>query len=142
MTGFVDKVERVPRTFLVERKRKAAARGGYTGPNEEQIHRSVIAWLDRRAVKGVHFFHVPNGEFRHKGTASRLKAMGVVPGEPDIVLIFGGHAYGLEIKAPGGKQSPEQKHIEQQWEQAGATYGVAHGLDYALDQLREWGLLE
>ncbi len=146
MTGFVDKVERVQRSFVVERKRSRAQIGARrsvpAGPTEEQIQKAVVEWLDRRGVKGMHFFHVANGDIRHKGAAGRLKGMGVKAGEPDIVLLYRGHAYGLELKAPGGTQSPDQEHVERQWEQAGATYAVARGLDYALDTLREWGLLE
>jgi hypothetical protein len=148
MSGYVDKTERVPRPFIVERKRASrragasALRGRPAGPTEEQIHRTVVQWLDRRRTAGVHFFHPANGGFRNKGEAARLKAMGVQAGEPDIVLIFRGRIYGLELKAAGGVQSPDQEHIERQWEEAGATYAVARGLDYALDTLRDWGLLQ
>jgi len=142
MSGFVDKVERLPRTFLTERAQGKPARRSVDGPTEEEIHRSVIAWLERRGADRVFFFHVPNGEIRHRGAAGKLKAMGTRAGVPDLVLIRDGHAYGLEIKAAGGRQSPAQRNVEQQWERAGATYAVTHGLDYALDQLREWGLLE
>lgn len=147
MTGFVDKVERMPRNFVVERKRsrgagKSSSHVRLAGPSEDQIQITVVEWLQRRGVKGMHFFHVPNGGLRHKAVAAKLKAMGVVPGEPDVICLYRGRVYGLELKVPGGEQSEDQEHVERQWEQAGATYAVAHGLDYALDTLREWGLLE
>jgi len=144
MTGFVDKVERLPRSFVVERKRTRATPGKPRplGMSEEQLQCTVVQHLHRRGVKGMHFFHVPNGGLRHKAVAAKLKAMGAVAGEPDIICLYRGHAYGLELKLPGGSQSADQEHVERQWELAGMTYAVAHGLDYALDTLRSWGLLE
>jgi len=143
--GYVDKVERLPRSFAIERKRQLRAPQRSTfpaGPTEEQIHRSVVEWLERRGVAGLLFYHVPNGEVRHKGAAGKLKAMGTRSGVADLVLHHDGHTYFLEIKAPGGRQSPEQREFERRAELAGMTYAVAHGLDYALDTLRNWGLLE
>lgn len=140
---YVDKTEKVARTVVVERKpRKRLPPRAPTQPTEEQIHRTVVEHLERFAAPGVFYFHVPNGDIRHKGAAGRLKAMGTRAGVPDLVLIKGGHTYGLELKRPGEKQSDNQILVEGQWEHAGGTYAVAHGLDYALDTLREWGLLE
>ncbi|MCK9911051.1 hypothetical protein MXD81_18020, partial [Microbacteriaceae bacterium K1510] len=90
MSGFVDKVERMPRTFAVERKRSRAGKTAPprrlpVGPSEEQIQKAVVEWLDRRGVPGMHFFHVPNGDIRHSGAAGRLKGMGTKAGEPDLV---------------------------------------------------------
>jgi 6-pyruvoyl-tetrahydropterin synthase len=147
MSGFVDKVERVDRAVIVERRpRKRQQRGASAvrapGPTEEQIQRTVIEWLQRRAVKDLLFYHVPNGELRHKAVAAKLKAMGVLEGVGDIVLHYRGHTYFLEIKVAGGVQSSAQEHFEHRAERAGCTYAVARGLDYALDTLRDWGLLQ
>lgn len=142
MSGYVDKTERASAGFIVERRTSKRTARLPMQPTEEQIHRAVIQHLDRRKTPGVFFYHPANGEVRHKGAAGKLKGMGTVAGVPDIVIMHRGHSYGLELKRPGEKQSPEQKLVEQQWERAGGTYAVAHGLDYALDTLREWGLLQ
>jgi hypothetical protein len=48
----------------------------------------------------------------------------------------------LELKRDqGGRVTQEQRNCLAALERAGATVGVAHGLDEALDQLGKWGLL-
>jgi hypothetical protein len=58
-------------------------------------------------------YHVPNGGSRNKIEAARLKAEGVKPGVPDIVLPVprgGYHGLYIELKRiRGGKTSEEQK---------------------------------
>ncbi len=56
-------------------------------------------------------FHVPNGGKRDRVTAARMKAEGVKPGVPDIMLpVPRGKYHGLwiELKADGGKPSKDQ----------------------------------
>lgn len=62
-------------------------------------------------------FHVPNGDFRTKSTARRLKQLGVKPGVPDILLpvpsvIDDVQYVGLAIELKYGKNKPS-KHQEQ-----------------------------
>ena len=56
--------------------------------------------------------HVPNGGFRNKKEAAKLKAMGVKAGFPDLFLPYNNEKYnGLMIemkKLKGGKTSAEQ----------------------------------
>jgi hypothetical protein len=63
-------------------------------------------------------------------------------GVPDIIAIRAGHAYGLELKAEGGKPSEKQIAVMAAMEAAGATVALAEGLDAALSQLETWGLLK
>lgn len=49
-------------------------------------------------------FHIPNGGKRTKYEAARFKAMGVVPGIPDLFLAIpkgGYHGMFIEMKRPG-----------------------------------------
>jgi VRR-NUC domain-containing protein len=57
-------------------------------------------------------FHVPNGELRMPHVAARLKAMGVQAGVPDVLLLASrrGHTgCAIELKAPGGAVTPDQR---------------------------------
>jgi hypothetical protein len=68
--------------------------------------------------------------------------MGVRRGVADICLVLpGGAAAFLELKAPGGVLSPEQLLFQQSCEWAGAPYAVARSLDEAVEILRDWGAL-
>ena len=67
----------------------------------------------------------PAGEARTAITGARLKRMGLARGWADYILILdGGQVAGLELKAPNGRQSPEQKLVAQAMVQRGARYFI------------------
>jgi hypothetical protein len=74
------------------------------------------------------FFHVPNGGYRTRGTAGRLKAEGVVPGVADIIIIWNGRALGIELKARTGRLSKAQQHWGDAFTLAGGCYAVCRSL--------------
>lgn len=108
---------------------------------EQSIQRAVFAHLKARPAKGVFAFHPANGGYRRPIEAKILKSCGVIPGVPDIIAVKGGHTYCLELKAGKGKPTDDQRMAMHALEQAGATVAVATGLDAALSQLEQWGLL-
>lgn len=61
-------------------------------------------------------YAVPNGGRRTKMDAMQLKASGLVPGIPDLVLHWMKKSYGLECKRPGGYLSEAQKKVHAHWE--------------------------
>jgi hypothetical protein len=81
---------------------------------EEDLHRAVFQWIflhEARYPQLIDFMHVPNGGARSKGEAGKLKAMGVRKGVSDIICHFPGtvgNGFACELKAPGGKATPEQ----------------------------------
>ena len=54
---------------------------------EEQLHRSLVAYLRMALPKPWLVLHVPNGGGRSKAEAGILKAMGVLAGMPDLLVI-------------------------------------------------------
>lgn len=111
--------------------------------SEFELQMAVIGHLKLLATRGTIYFHVPNGEKRDKRTAAKLKAMGVLPGVADLlVLVPGMPPAGLELKAPGRTQSDDQKAFQAAWEAAGGLYAVADRIDEAVAALRDWGALK
>lgn len=108
---------------------------------EEAIHRAVVELLQVSAVPGVAWTHMPAGEVRPISTGKKLKAMGTKPGWPDIILVKGGHFYGLELKTEDGRLSPAQVAAHEALAAAGATVAVAYGLDQSIEILKGWGLI-
>jgi len=98
--------------------------------------------LRLRGKEGLHFFAVPNGEARSPKTGARLKRQGVRAGEPDLILLWNKRAIGLELKAEGGRQSPEQRQVEQEWTAAGSLYRCVKGYDEAIQFLDMLGVLK
>lgn len=110
-------------------------------PSEDQIHKAVLSYLDMCCTRSLIYWHTPNGGSRNIIEAAKLKAMGTRPGIPDVFILCEGHLYGLEIKTTTGRPSDTQKVTLNLLRVNGATTAVVYGLDDALRQLTEWGLI-
>lgn len=109
---------------------------------EAELHKAIWQHILLYGAKDVIAFHPANGEVRSKRTGARLKAMGVVPGVPDLCFTLAdGHSAYMEIKAPGGRLSPEQKAFQRKCELMGVEYACVFGIDAALAVLRAWNVL-
>jgi hypothetical protein len=110
---------------------------------EDALQRSVATYLLHAAHPSLIWFHCPNGERRNAITGAKLKAMGVRAGVADLCLVLpGGRAAFLELKAGRGRQSPTQKLFAQDCATAGALYAVARSLGEVIAQLTVWGALK
>lgn len=77
-------------------------------------------------------FSIPNGGWRHKATAGRLKAEGLMPGVPDIFCagVIAAAAPGLFIEMKrlhGGRVSPDQRAVHERLRACGYRVDVCHG---------------
>lgn len=109
---------------------------------EEQLQRAVINFL-KVAVTDADcvYFHVPNGEYRSKATAGRLKAMGVRRGAPDLVFLLPGGQVGLiELKASRGRLTQHQVDFMEAACALGAEYVVARSVYDVVETLRGWNV--
>ncbi len=111
--------------------------------DEELIHRAIWQHIQIRGDKRVIAYHCPNGEARSKATGSRLKAMGVVAGVPDLCFILtDGRPAFLELKRIGGKMSPAQIDFAARCDVLGVEIATAYTIDQALSILAAWGVLK
>lgn len=108
---------------------------------EAQIQRAVVQHLRLRGVKGLVFFHVPNGGRRGAVEGAIFKAMGVRAGVSDLILAHNSKFFALELKAEGGRATEAQLEFLQDFDRAGAFTALATGLDAALRTLEAWGLI-
>lgn len=84
----------------------------------------------RQTYYGVLIFAVPNGGYRSKAAAGRIKAEGGVSGVPDLYVPE--WSLWIEMKrAEGGRLSPDQKEIIAYLEGIGHTVIVGHGREDA-----------
>lgn len=68
---------------------------------EDILQQSIVATLRALLPKGWLVAHVPNGGKRSKAEAARFKAMGVLAGFPDLMVIGPQHkVLFMELKAP------------------------------------------
>ncbi len=113
--------------------------------DEHQLQCACVRWFAYQypQYNGL-LFAIPNGSYRSKATAGKLKAEGVVPGVADLILLvpkcntyvyFGGevtlsyHALCIEMKTEKGRQSPEQHEWQAKVESQGYRYAVCRSFD-------------
>jgi hypothetical protein len=100
----------------------------------------------RRVNPAALFFAVPNSGYRHIYAATKFKAEGVVSGTPDLVFVLDsaaerGRVAFLELKAPKGSLSENQKIFRDRAYKAGAFWEFAKDFDTAWGVLAGWGVV-
>ena len=104
---------------------------------EKLLQESIVQYLSaERRVPFIHPYY-PRSLLEGK----RAKRMGLAAGWPDLLFPAPG-SLGLELKAPGGRQSTLQKSLERELEEYGFVYSVAHSFDEALELIKQhckWG---
>ena len=108
---------------------------------EADLQRAVWTLLKRASKPDVFYFHVPNGGYRSPLEAAIMKGLGVVAGVPDMIIIYDGKTYGLELKSKRGRVTGHQSDVMRQMERAGAHCAVAHSIDDAITTLQSWRVL-
>jgi len=118
---------------------------------ESPIHRSILSYL-RLALPGALIFHpaneiaskIPGATPKQRMLAqARAKAMGMLPGAPDLVVLFQGRFIAFEVKAPGNYQQVNQRAAQALIEANGGAYYVVRSIDDVKAALAETpGLVE
>ena len=105
----------------------------------------VVKALKRQKVL---FCAVPNGGFRQKFSAVRLKREGVTPGVPDLLIfsappgaVESARGVAIEMKTKKGRVSPEQAGFHASLTACGWLVFVCRGSDEALAVLVDLGYL-
>jgi hypothetical protein len=95
---------------------------------ESETQKAILEWLAWK-----HIFHYRNnsGAFAipAEGTHQRRFFRAGVAGAPDIVCVINGQYVGIELKAPKGKQSDNQREFQRELEAAGGRYILAYSID-------------
>lgn len=118
-----------------------------TTPTESQIQKKLARILDQAEVLWT---ATANGGKRDKKTAGALKAQGVKPGVPDILIFTPppsgiGAGLAIELKRPRlngkpkGRLSPHQRIWLEELRTLGWRAEVAYGYDHAVEILKGAG---
>jgi hypothetical protein len=109
--------------------------------SEQQIQKAVFDHFAWRGAPDAFVCHYPAGGFRRPAEAAILKGIGTLAGVPDIIAVYRGRTFALEIKTETGRVTDAQHTVHDRMRRAGAEVGVAYGLDEALAMLEGWKLL-
>jgi len=97
---------------------------------ERDVRSQITDWLSRYG-----YFWEPLHSGAARMASGNFTRFGT-PGRADLLVVFGGHAVFVEIKAPDGRQSDKQKVFEQRVNAAGAVYVLARSLEDVIEQVR------
>jgi hypothetical protein len=107
---------------------------------EDALHRDVARYLARVLTDETVWFHPPNGGGRSKREGAKFKAQGVKAGVADIVLVYQGRHFEIELKSATGKQSESQEAWQAALERAGGKYVVSKSVEDVKMALRDFGI--
>jgi len=106
----------------------------FPSESEEQI--GFLRWFET-TFPGVRILHVPNGGHRAMSVAKKMKAEGVRPGVPDLLVPR--WFLWIEMKRQkGGRLSADQKDWISYLEGIGQTVIVGEGATDASRKVLEW----
>ena len=110
---------------------------------EDRIQAAVFEHLRTRGKPGLVAFHPKNGGLHQRTEFQRIrnKRLGIEPGIPDVIVLYDGLVYALELKTLDGKPTEEQKNMLGKLHDAGVVCGIVYGLDNAIGWLEMFGLL-
>ena len=149
----LSKIKMDPLQLALFGKQKRAGRGS----PEFNLHVLVANVLNRWAMPGWRWTHLPFGEYRGdperaKITGARLKRMGTKKGWPDFILlaprrqpepggVFLPGAHFLELKRKGGQLTDEQFALMEWMTTQGYEYKVCDNFTDAMFVLKNWGAI-
>lgn len=120
-------------------RKPAAKRRDLEGP----IHMQCLNHL-RMSLPGAVIHHSANeldlhGDKRAKAIAqNKAKAKGMLPGFPDLLVIWNGHVWAFEVKAPGNGPTKEQAAVGEAIIANGGKWAVVYSYDELAALVREW----
>jgi len=79
------------------------------GQSEDALQQKCVFWFRNTypELKGL-LFSVPNGGLRNKREAVKLNMTGLTKGVADLLFMYQGLTYCLELKTETGTQKPDQ----------------------------------
>jgi hypothetical protein len=111
---------------------------------EEQEHLALMQWARLHPICKEYLIHIPNGGYRHKGEAKKLKAMGVKAGVSDFFLAYpcSLYSYGLWIELKRNNLLCKPTVLQQKWlikmKDAGYVSAVAYGWEHAKQIIEDY----
>ena len=108
-------------------------------PSEASIQIAIKA---RLMFHGCLVVHVPNAGKRSLVAGRRIKAEGMLPGFPDLLIYRGGKHALLEVKRPGytpSDVSPAQRDMHATLERLGFKVAIVTSQDEAVQALKDAG---
>lgn len=101
---------------------------------EAVIHTQISDWLTAVLIPDTTYYTTIENSNQQGGKAGRIKQAknkrrGVKTGFPDILIIYRGRAFFLEVKRYGKAATPRQKEEHAHIEKSGGVVRVVHNIE-------------
>ena len=111
-----------------------------SAPKEQAIQAAILELL-RTAYPDVIAAHVANGGFvMEPRIMARLRWQGLLPGFPDLILIWTGGFALVEVKTPKGVLSDAQRMVIPALQARGARVAIWRSVEDAVRGLAAWNV--
>lgn len=111
---------------------------------EDALQADVAQWLTDNMPHASWWTATANGAFlggdkrRRMIQSARMKRTGVKNGTPDLIICHAGRFLSIELKAGKGKQTDDQRAVEDAIALAGGGYAVCRSIADVADALTCW----
>ena len=110
--------------------------------NAEARRQAAIVEFVRWVAPQIVIYHVPNGGYREKAEAAKLKWTGVLAGVLDLELLLPqGRTVRWETKVPRGYLSDDQKRFTADLDRLGHEWALVRSIDDARRELTKLGVV-
>ncbi|QDY70115.1 VRR-NUC domain-containing protein [Qingshengfaniella alkalisoli] len=116
------------------------ARKGMPRIKESDLQANIVEWMRYALPIDAYVHHSPNEGKRGPKARADLVRMGCLKGFPDLLILWNRKAYFLEVKAPGGTLTLEQRHLLESLDGLGYRTAVVNSIEIAEAYLRGWGI--
>ena len=107
---------------------------------ESSIQAAIVAWV-RLVAPQCLIFACPNGGYRTKAEAAKLKWTGTLAGVPDLILVDEhGLIYFLEVKQVDGRLSDVQCEFRDLCRKRRWPWAMVTSINDVRDQLAAWNI--
>lgn len=106
----------------------------------QQIARALsseIAAPGKISMHGVVWWSIDIANYGGKTPGLRI-TRGIIPGVPDMQIVYRGQSYFVELKAPDGQLSGAQREFAHAIVLAGCPFGAARSVEEVLELLDCW----
>lgn len=93
---------------------------------ERDIQNAILQWL---TLKKIYHFRINNMASTVYSGGRMVRLPVAQRGLPDIAIVVKGRYIACEVKAPNGRQSEEQKAVQEETEKAGGLYWIVRSLE-------------
>lgn len=107
---------------------------------EQAVQKMLVNALRMILPRDSFLFAVPNGGARSAIEAAIFQGQGVVAGVTDLIVLWSGRAFGMEVKADKGDLTSRQVAVHAAMRAAGAPVAVVRTLQEAIAFLTENGI--